>query len=128
MERVTSENILKAVTLNGVLVPWVKSLNDGRESEYKLVCSTGVEYPILADQDWKSVLPKFCWEEVKVKGLLNMANLTLIPQKVFPKGPTGERENVIDLADWKNRRHIKKMAKSLTELVLIPAAIVALMV
>ena len=122
-----SENILTPVTLSGVVVPWVKTLNDGRDSDYKLACASGIEYFIVADQEWREVLAQYCWEDVKVKGLLNVSNLTLIPQRVFPKGPTGERENVIDLAAWKGRDFVKKLTKNVNDLVLIPAAVIAIM-
>ena len=123
-----SENILTPVTLNGVVVPWVKVLSDGRHSDYRLACASGVEYFIVADQEWKEVLSQYCWEEVKVKGLLNISNLTLIPQKIFPKGPTGERDNIIDLATGKSRELIKKLTKNVNDLVLIPAAVLAVMI
>ena len=118
-----SENILTPVNLSGVVVPWVKVLSAGKESEFKLVCSSGLEYFFIADPEWKDVLTKYCWEEVKVIGLLNISNMTLIPQKVFPKGPRGEMENVIDLAAWKARNLVKKLAKKVCDNVVIPVAV-----
>jgi hypothetical protein len=122
-----TENILTPVTLCGVVVPWSEAFSDGRSSDYKLACASGAEYFIVADQEWREVLSEHCWEEVKVKGLLNVSNMTLIPQRVFPKGPTGERENVIDLPTCKDREFIKKVKKNLDELVFVPIALWALM-
>ena len=122
-----SENVLTPVTLFGVVVPWTKSMGDGRTSDYKLACSSGVEFFIVADSEWRQVLSHYCWEDVKVKGLLNVSNMTLVPQKVFPKGPTGERDNVIDFAAWRGRDLVKKLTKNVTDLVLVPAAVFAVM-
>ena len=121
------ENVLTPINLSGVVVPWSQEISGGRESDYKLVCSSGMEYFIVADQEWRGVLSWCCWEEVRVIGLLNLANKTIIPQKVFPKGPTGEKENIIDLAIWKSRESIKKVVKNINDMVVIPAALWAVM-
>jgi hypothetical protein len=127
LSKVCTDNILTPVTLSGVVIPWNEAMGDGLSSDFKLACASGVEYFIVADDDWKKVLSEYCWEEVKVKGLLNVSNMTLIPQRVFPKGPTGDRENVIDFAAWKSRELIKKVTKNLNEFVFIPAAVRAAM-
>ncbi|MEN0059801.1 MAG: hypothetical protein AAGB31_13255 [Bdellovibrio sp.] len=121
------ENVLTPVNLYGVVVPWRQELSGGKESDYKLVCSSGMEYFLVADQEWQGVFSWYCWEEVRVIGLLNLATKTIIPQKVFPKGPTGEKENVIDLAIWKSREAIKKAIKNINDMVVIPAAVLAVM-
>lgn len=121
------ENILTPISLSGVVIPWSKELREGQNSDFKLVCSSGLEYFIVADSEWRDVLSWYSWEEVKVIGLLNVSNMTIIPQKVFPKRPTGEKENVIDLAAWKSREFVKKLVKNVNDLVLIPAAVCAVM-
>ncbi len=115
-----SENILTPVTLSGVVAPWTESLSGARTSDYKLISNNGLEYFIVANREWREVLSTYCWEEVRVIGLLNIANMTLIPQKVYPKGPTGE--NVIDLASWRSKKFVKKVFKNLNDLVVIPVA------
>lgn len=117
------ENVLTPVKLSGVVVPWIKTLSGGRESEFKLVCSSGLEYFFIADSQWKDILTQYCWNDVKVVGLLNIRNMTLIPQKVFPKGPHGEMENVIDLATWKGRKLFKKVIDIINDQVVIPVAV-----
>jgi hypothetical protein len=117
-----SENILTPVTLSGVVVPWAKIMKHGKESDYKLVCASGVEYFFVTDSEWRKVLSFYCWDEVKVVGLLNISNMTLIPQKVFPKGPTGEREKVIDLVSWKSRDAVRKIIKNINDWAVVPAA------
>jgi hypothetical protein len=103
---------LVPVTLIGVVVPMTKSTGDG-VSGYKLACGVGVEYLIMVDSEWRQVLSRYCWEDVKVKGLLDLSNLTLIPQRVFPRGPTGESYNVIDIAASKGRDLGNKIGKNL---------------
>jgi hypothetical protein len=120
-----SENSLTPVTLSGVVAPWTEDLKVGRTSDYKLISNSGLEYFIVADDEWREVLSTYCWEEVRVIGLLNVSNMTLIPQKVYPKGPTGE--NVIDLASWKRREFVKKAVQKINDLVVIPAAVWAVM-
>lgn len=122
-----TENALTPVTLSGVIAPWNRSLGQGRASDFKLVAYSGLEYFIVADPEWREVLCRYCWEEVKVIGLLNVSNMTLIPQKVYPKGPTGEKENVIDLAVWKSKELVKKLIKNVNDLVVVPAAVFAMM-
>ena len=119
------ENILTPVTLSGVVAPWTKNLSGGRTSDYKLIRNIGLEYFIVADDEWREVLSTYCWEEVRVVGLLNVSNMTLIPQKVYPKGPTGE--NVIDLASWRRKAIVNKMVQKINDLVVIPAAVLAVL-
>jgi hypothetical protein len=121
-----SENILTPVTLFGVIVPWREFLGDGKNSDYKLVCASGVEYFVIADAEWRVVLTQYRWEQVKVKGLLNVSNMTLVPQMVFPKGSSRERENVIAYAAWKGRDLAKKL-KTVSDLILAPTAVLTLM-
>ena len=121
------ENKLTPVTLAGVVAPWSEKMAGGRISDYKLVSFSGMEYFIVADSEWRDVLARYCWDEVNVIGLLNLSAMTLIPQKVYPRGPTGEKENVIELAAWKGKELIKKAVKNVNDLVFIPAAVYAVM-
>lgn len=52
---------------------------------------------------------------------------TLIPKKVFPKGPDGEPPNVTDLSLWKNQILKRKVLNKINELVVIPAAVLAVL-
>lgn len=115
------------VTLFGVIVPWSQDFGEGRASDFKLTCASGAEFFILADENWRPVLTRHCWEDVKVIGLLNMSNMTLVPRKIFPKGSPGKTENVIDIHAWKAREAVKKLGKSVAELVLVYAAVFAVM-
>ena len=124
-------NILTPVTLSGVVTPCNQELVDGRSCDYKLVTSSGLEYFIVADSEWRSVLSTFCWEVVNIIGLLNICNMTVIPQKVFPKGPTGEKEKLIEVAEWdrgKFVRKAKKIAKTVNDFVLVPGVLMAMIV
>jgi len=115
-----SENALTPVTLSGVIAPWTESLSGGQTSDYRLISNSGIHYFIIADSEWCEVLSTYCWEEVRVIGLLNVSNRTLIPQKVFSKGPTGE--NVIDMATWSSKEFVKKMLRSINDLVVAQAS------
>jgi hypothetical protein len=121
------EKVINSASLTGVVVPCKDDSGGGRTFDYKLSCSGGFEYFIDAAPEWKRVLSFYSWEEVKVIGLLNVADRTIIPQKVFPKGPTGEKENVLPLFRWKEGDFVKKLVKNVNELVLVPAAICAVM-
>ena len=116
-----SENILTPVSLSGVISPWVSSFGSAHSSDYKLISYNGLEYFIVANPEWREILSTYCWEEVKVVGLLNISNMTLIPQKVYPKGPSGEKESVIEWAASKSDELAKKMIKNINDLVVLPA-------
>lgn len=127
LDRSCSMKVLTPVTLSGVIVPWSEKITDSRELEYKLVCEAGQEYFFIANPYWKSVLSWHSWDEVKVKGLLNSANMTIVPQKIYPKGPTVENENVIDLAASRAKKVFKKIGRNINDLVIIPAGLLAMM-
>jgi len=127
IEKGYRENRLSPIIISGVIVPWEKTLSDGSRSEYKLACGNGTEYLILENSEVRDVLPLYCWKEVKIVGLLNKSNMTLIPQKVFPQGPGGESSNVIDFSLWKNQNLKRKVLNKINELVVIPAAVFAVL-
>ncbi len=115
------ENVLAPMSLTGIVVPRIRLLNRNQDSSFKLACFSGAEYDIITDSEWQEVLQRYRWEEVKIVGLLNLADLTLIPQKVFPKGPRGETENTIDLVAWKARDLAEKVVKNIDSLTVVPA-------
>jgi hypothetical protein len=115
-----TENVLKPVTLSGVLTPESQSIGNDKASNYKLISYGGIEYFIVADAEWREVLSQYSWEEVKVIGLLNLSNMTLIPQKIYPKGPTGEKEKLIDLAGRRSKDLIEKLVNGVNDLVAVP--------
>ena len=116
------DHILKPILLNGMLVPQPKGAFD-----YKLVCSSGLEYFIVADAKWRRVLSYYKWEEVKFIGFLNKSNMTIIPQKIFPKGPASDNETVVSGMGLKRRDLLEKLAVNANELVFTPLAICAVM-
>lgn len=120
-----SENKLTPVALSGVVVPRTKVFGDRKDPDFKFVSASGFEYSIVADNEWSHLLSIYSWEEVKIVGLLNLTNMTLIPQRVFPKGPTGDRENLTEFAAWKGRNLAKKLVEKINDLVVVPAAALA---
>lgn len=127
IEKRYRKNRLSPITISGVIVPWEKTLSDTSRSEYKLACGNGTEYLILENSEVRDVLPLYRWREVKIVGLLNKSDMTLIPQKVFPQGPDGESSNVIDFSLWKNQNFKRKVLNKINELVVIPAAVFAVL-
>ncbi len=125
--RDSSASVLTPVTLFGVVIPWTSFMPDGRTSHFKLACAGGAEFFIVADEEMLQVLSQYSWENVKVKGLLNVSNMTLLPQWIYPKGPTGEQNSVIEMATWRGREFIQKMTKNVTDLVLVPTFVCSTM-
>ena len=72
-----SENVLTPVSLSGVISPWTENLGVAHNSDYKLISYSGLEYFIVADSEWREILSTYCWEEVKVIGLLNISNVSV---------------------------------------------------
>lgn len=112
-----SENILTPITLSGVIVPRKMGFGEAKVSDYKLVCSSGLEYLLAADSEWQRTLEIYRWEEVRVIGLLNAASMFILPQKIFPRGPTEKSEKAVDFAIANRREFTKKVAKKISDLV-----------
>ena len=116
------EHILKPISLFGLLIT-----NSKGAFEYKLVCSSGHEYFIVADAKWRKILSGYVWEEVKLIGLLDTSDMTIIPQRIFPKGPADDKKRVVSRITLKGRDLLLKFASNVNELVLTPVAICAVM-
>ena len=116
---------ISRISLSGLLIPWVKMIG-GRRSEFKLVCSSGLEYSILSGPEWREILRQFSWREISLNGFLNLLSGTLVPRKVVPKSPIKDGEKIIDLAARKSRYLIQKLLRNVNDFVLIPAALWAI--
>ena len=121
-----AENILVPVTLSGIVVPCSRAMDYEEAYEYKLACANGAEYLIEADAKWGEVLSTYVWQEVKVKGLLNLDKMTVVLQRVFPRGPSGDRGNIAAFAGQRGRELIKKVSGDFQDLVFILAAVCCL--
>jgi hypothetical protein len=115
----------RVVTLSGVVIPWNQRPHPIQRGDFKLACASGSEYFILSTEEWRSVLSCYCWREVKIVGLLDSTNLTLLPYRVVPSGPKGEKENLIVLSWRKGRKKLRKLAEKINDLILVPAAVLA---
>lgn len=122
-----TENVLTPITLSGIVTLWNLNVDYGEISDYKLISYSGLEYFIIANSEWRRILSKHRGEQVKLIGLLNISNMTLIPQKIFPKDPSGKKENIIDIAAWKSNEQLAKIAKNVNDFILVPAAILAVL-
>lgn len=119
---------LAPISVTGMIVPWEKSWSNGKKTHYKLACNNGLDYIIAENSEVHDVLPLYCWREVKVVGLLNTSNLTLIPQKVIPKGPNDQSSNLVDLSAWKKLKMKRELYDKINELVVVPVGVLALLV
>ncbi|PWU13173.1 MAG: hypothetical protein C5B49_15050 [Bdellovibrio sp.] len=119
-KKIEQENFLMPVSVVGVLIPKMATLK-GQHIEFKLVTLRGVEYSILADSEWERVLENYRWEEVRIRGLLNSSTMTIVPQWVVPRGPTGETQRVSDEPYWKECNLIGRIKKTVADLVLVSA-------
>ena len=127
LEKNNLEHILSPINTTGTLVPWIKVLEDGSSSEFKLVGHDGREYFVMSTSNVKESLPQYAWKEVKVIGVLNQSNRNLFPQKIFPKNSNDETNNIINWEITKRRNLIKNVAKKVNELVIIPIAVLAVL-
>jgi hypothetical protein len=116
-----SQYSLMPVTLQGVVL----RKGDGTVERYGLACASGIEYSVIADDEWRGLLSQYAWEEVKLEGLLYHGDRTVIPQRVFPKGPSGGRRGVTELVVRKARDVLDKAAKY-SDVLFLPAALIAL--
>ena len=125
--KIQRENHLTPVKLSGVILPWLKTLEPNQVSHFKLVGSSGCEYFFVPDPEWKKVLQQYQWKEVKVIGLYNIANRSLIPQKIYPVGPTEEFIPIAEAENEQRRNLVKKWVRNLNDWVVVPVAVWALM-
>lgn len=87
------------ILVSGVVVPWNKSFSQGRRSQFKLITKLGVEYFLIAGSEWEDTLSWHSWDEVKVRGLVDMAKRTIVPKKIYPKDPAAKRQGEITVDD-----------------------------
>lgn len=120
------EKRLAPVKLTGVVIPCNPLPNAPTQSNFKLVCPNGLECYFSTDKNWSTILNRYSWDEVKVIGLVNKSNLSLIPQKIYPKQPIGKRQKIIDLIRWKNQNIAHQFAKQLNHSLATPAALPAI--
>ncbi|MBK7842503.1 MAG: hypothetical protein IPJ71_02235 [Bdellovibrionales bacterium] len=51
-------NVLTPITLSGVVAPWDKDASTTRKSEYKLVCTSGLEYFLVTKEEANTYIMK----------------------------------------------------------------------
>ena len=121
MKRIDGREILLTpISLVGVLVPRPIASPAGSAFEFKLITLSGVEYLLLTDAEWERVLENYRWEQVRVRGLLNAATMSIVPQWVLPHGPTGETQRVSDRPLREESDLLSKIKNKVEELVLAP--------
>jgi hypothetical protein len=126
LERKNLDNVLTSASLLGTIEQYIKILHDG-PPEFKLVCPDGNEYLIIPTSSLKESLQQYSGKKVKVFGMLNRSNNTLLLQKIFIKDLNEDQNNMIDLQVYKRRQLLKKIARTVNELVIIPIAVLAVL-
>jgi hypothetical protein len=121
------EKKLTSIRLTGTIEPFVSLLSEKNEMEYKFVTRDGCDYIIQASVSVKASLDQFVWQEVDAIGLLNSADGIFMLQKIIPKNSNHETENMIQLDVYKRKNVIKKIAKKVNDLVIIPLAVLAVL-
>lgn len=111
-----SINPLSPISIVGIIEPC--------EQLYKLIDGEGIEHLIVSSSRVDNVLRLYCGKEVKIIGLQNKSDGTLIPQKVLPSDPSSK---VIDLSLWKNKKFKRSVLNKINEFVVIPLAVLAVL-
>lgn len=124
----SKKNSLTNVSLSGVLAPCRPSLNQEQNLNYRLLGYSGLEYFLISDKEWRETLSRYSWQEVKIVGLLNISNKTLIPQKIYPKGPIAAKMNQNQPAVLSGKKIFKNFIKDLNHHIVLPLSVLAIMI
>lgn len=111
---------LKSGLLRGLLIPRI----GGKEIEYSLITPSGFEYQIVFGPEWTNTLEKYCWQQAKVFGLLDPAQLTMIPQRILPDDKQKKESRITD-SYLISKNKFKKLFQRMGELIFIPIALCA---
>ncbi len=85
------------IAVRGVLVPWDDEVEINENSDFKVITSSGTEYFLLTNHDWKLVCNEFSWRNVRLKGLLNVKSMTVIPEEITTDDPEDNKAKVIPI-------------------------------
>lgn len=91
------------IAVRGVLVPWDEEVDVNESSDFKVITSSGTEYFLLTNHDWKLVCNEFSWRNVRLKGLLNIKNMTVVPEEITTDDPEGSKAKVIPIKKVKEK-------------------------
>ena len=91
------------IAVRGVLVPWDEEVDVNENSDFKVIASSGTEYFLLTSHDWKLVCNEFSWRNVRLKGLLNIKNMTVVPEEITTDDPEGSTAKVIPIKKMKEK-------------------------
>ncbi len=88
------------VSLSGVILPWHEDFAGGYFTDYKIITTSGLEYFIIADDDWRETLKSYIDSNVILKGLMDIQTITIFPESIEgegpEKGPSSNREFELD--------------------------------
>lgn len=107
------------IKVKGTIVPWDTTINSKVISDYALVTSSGSEYFLVTNGDWKSVLSQFIWTDIHLKGDLNHHNMTIIPKEIKLDDSINEKHQVISLKKSKKRKKVLKKLSNFGSIITI---------
>ena len=91
------KSLCTPIKVRGTILPWDRRVAEGAQSDYKLITSSGLEYFLVTDEYWTEVIKNFSWMTVRLKGDLNIQNMTLIPREIDLDGPNEQQAEVIPI-------------------------------
>lgn len=91
------------IAVRGILVPWDEEVDVNESIDFKVITSSGTEYFLLTNHDWKLVCSEFSWRNVRLRGLLNIKNMTVVPEEITTDDPEGSKAKVIPIKKVKEK-------------------------
>lgn len=107
------------IAVRGVLVPWDEKVDVNESSDFKVITSSGTEYFLLTNHDWKLVCNELSWRNVRLIGLLNIKNMTVVPEEITTDDPEGNKAKIIPLKKIKEKLK-KRLSMATPVLSLLP--------
>jgi len=96
-ENIPQQILRTQVSLSGVIVPWHEDFAGGYFTDYKIITTSGLEYFILADDDWRETLKSYIDSNVILKGLMDIQTKTIFPKSIEGEGPDKGPSSNMDL-------------------------------
>lgn len=86
------------IATKGVIVPWEEEVEPNTYSDFKLITSSGLNYFLVTNDDWKKVCNHFVWGTVRLKGMMNIKTMSVVPEEIDADDPDSARAKVIPMS------------------------------
>jgi hypothetical protein len=60
-----------------VIVPWTKFVHKEKNTDFKIITESGMEYFLVTENKLKNNIADYCWSRVKVQGTIDLNLMTL---------------------------------------------------